>query len=109
MHELAIVESIVAAVEDATRPRRVARVRLEIGALSGVLPEALAFCFELCARETPLDGAWLQIDEIPGRARCRACGTELALECLFDLCRCGSRDLEVEAGQELRIAEVEVQ
>jgi len=108
MHELAVVESIVAAVGEKIRPRRAARVRLQVGALSGVLPEALRFCFDLCARGTTLDGAALEIDEIPGRARCRSCGAELAIASFLDLCRCGSADLDVHTGQELRIKEVEV-
>lgn len=108
MHELAVVESIVTAIEERVGPRRAVRLRLQVGALSGVVPDALRFCFDLCAQGTTLNGAALEIDEIPGSARCRSCGAELAIDSFLDLCRCGSADLEVQTGQELRIKEVEV-
>jgi Hydrogenase/urease nickel incorporation, metallochaperone, hypA len=48
MHELAITESVVEAVAERVGDARVTRVVLEIGMLSGVLPDALRFCFDLC-------------------------------------------------------------
>jgi len=45
VHELAITESIVAGVAERVDGRRVTRVVLEIGRLSGVVPEAVCFCF----------------------------------------------------------------
>jgi hydrogenase nickel incorporation protein HypA/HybF len=73
---MAITESVVAAVSDRIGPERVARVVLEIGRLSGVVPDALHFCFEICAKGTILDGAALEIREIAGRAHCAACGAD---------------------------------
>jgi len=108
MHELVVAESIVAAVEEKVSTHRVASVRLQLGDLSGVVAEALRFCFDLCTEGTALEGAVLEIDEVPGLARCRGCGSELSIESLLDLCSCGTADLELLAGQELRIKEVEV-
>ena len=108
MHELAVAESIVAAVEEKALPQRVACVRLQLGELSGVVAEALRFCFDLCTEGTALEGAVLEIDEVQGRARCRSCGSELLVDSLLDLCTCGTADLELLAGQELWIKEVEV-
>jgi hydrogenase nickel incorporation protein HypA/HybF len=108
MHELALMESIVATVEEKVRPARVACVRLQIGRLAGAFPDALRFCFDVCARGTTLEGATLEIDEIEGRARCRRCDAEVVMASFLDLCRCGSAELEVLAGTELRIKEVEV-
>jgi hydrogenase nickel incorporation protein HypA/HybF len=42
------------------------RVRLEIGRLSSVMPEAIRFCFDVCARGTALEGAELEIVELAG-------------------------------------------
>jgi len=108
MHELAITESLVAAVADQTGDARVTRVSLEIGRLSGVVPDSVRFCFDLCAKGTRLEGAALEIAEIPGEGRCRACGAALVLEDLILLCECGSADVDLTRGQELRIKEVEV-
>ena len=109
MHELAITESMVAAVADKMGPARVARVRLQVGRLAGVVPHALRFCFETCARGTMLEGAALEIDEIDARGRCRRCGAEVAVASFLDVCSCGSTELDLLAGQELRIRDVEVE
>jgi len=108
MHELAITESMVAAVAEAVGVARVARVRLQVGRLAGVVPQALQFCFEACARGTTLEGAVLEIDETPGVARCRDCSSQVAMRAIYDLCSCGSANLEWLAGSELRVRAVEV-
>jgi hydrogenase nickel incorporation protein HypA/HybF len=109
VHELAITQDMVAAVAETVGPARVARVRLQIGSLAGVVPEALRFCFDACSRGTPLDGATLEIEEIAARGRCRHCGAELAMMTFLDPCTCGSTEVELVAGQELRIKHVEVE
>ena len=108
MHEMAITESVVAAVSERIGPERVQRVVLEIGRLSGVVPDALRFCFELCAKDTTLDGALLEIREIPGLAHCGACGADVALDFPVGMCACGSPELAIVSGRELRIKEVEL-
>ena len=108
MHELGITRSIVAIVDEAARGRRVLRVTLEVGKLSGVETSAIAFCFDIVARGTALDGATLEIREIEGRARCRTCGAELAVASLFAACGCGARDLELVRGEELKVKTMEL-
>ncbi len=108
MHELAIAESVVEAILERTEQRRVTTVRLAVGKLSGVVPDALEFCFELATSGTPLEGASLQIVEPSGQARCRACGSDFDVDDLILLCSCGSADVEVVAGRELSVTSVEV-
>src|SRR5437763_1905484 len=108
MHELGITQEIIALVCERTGGARVRRVVLEIGKLSAVLPDAVQFCFDLCSAGTPIEGAQLEIVETPGRARCRVCGADVALERPFGQCGCGNTDLEWLAGDELRIREVEL-
>ncbi|HEV7192376.1 MAG TPA: hydrogenase maturation nickel metallochaperone HypA [Jatrophihabitantaceae bacterium] len=108
MHELAIAESVIETITARTGRRRVRRVRLEVGTLSGVSADALRFCFELAAADTVADGATLVIDEPDGRARCVSCGEEFVVADLILLCRCGSSDVRVVRGDELRILSVEV-
>ena len=102
------MESMVSAVVERVGATRVTTVRLEIGRLAAVVPEALRFCFDVCAQGTSLEGATLEIASIAGRARCRSCGGEWAIESYADLCDCGATDLAVLAGEELRIKNVEV-
>ena len=108
MHELGITRHIVALCAEHAQGATVRRVRVQIGQLSVVMPDAVRFCFEVCARGTPLEGAALEIVEVPGRGRCRACGDELALAEPFGCCPCGSVDLELVAGEELMVQEMEV-
>ena len=108
VHELAIAESVVGAVVDKVGDGPVLAVRLEVGRLSGVVPDSLLFCFEVVVNGTGLEGARLEIDEPPGRAYCRTCGDEFVLDDPIMLCPCGSADLEVLSGQQLRILSVEV-
>lgn len=66
MHELGISRNIVAIVAEAARGRRVRRVTLEIGKLSGVMPHAVEFCFDLAAEGTAASRAVLDIRETAG-------------------------------------------
>ena len=108
MHELGIVQEILAIVSEHGKGAKVTRVVLEIGKLSAVLPDAVRFCFDLCSEDTVAEGAQLEIIETPGRARCRDCAAELTLERPFGRCGCGCSDLEWLAGEELRIKDMEV-
>jgi hydrogenase nickel incorporation protein HypA/HybF len=106
MHELAITQSVVDAVTERTGTARVVAVRVRVGRLAGVVPDAMSFCFDLVTSGTPLDGAVLEFDQPEGRGRCRTCGTEFVLADLVLLCACGSADVEVLAGRELAVASV---
>jgi hydrogenase nickel incorporation protein HypA/HybF len=106
MHELAITQSVVDAVTERTGSAPVATVRVRVGRLAGVVPDAMRFCFELVTAGTPLEGATLEFDQPAGRGRCRTCGEEVELADLILLCRCGSADVEVVAGRELAVASV---
>ncbi|MGZ4505995.1 MAG: hydrogenase maturation nickel metallochaperone HypA/HybF [Blastococcus sp.] len=106
MHELAITQSVVAAVTERTGSAPVVSVRLRVGRLAGVVPDAMRFCFELVSAGTPLEGAVLEFEQPEGRARCRACGADFVLADLLLLCDCGSADVEVVSGRELAVASV---
>jgi hydrogenase nickel incorporation protein HypA/HybF len=108
MHELGITAEIVALAAEHAAGSPVRRVVVEIGALTALLPDAVRFCFDLCAEGTAVQGAELTIDEIPARARCLACRVETIRDRPFGLCPCGSTDLEWLSGSELRVRRVEV-
>lgn len=108
MHELSIANAIVEACAERASGSRVIRVRLEIGRLSGVLPDAVRFSFDVCARDTVVEGAALEIVETTGRAVCRDCDSEVTLVRLVGRCGCGSANLRVIAGEELKVKEMEL-
>jgi len=103
MHELGIARNIVTLVGEAANGRAVSRVTLEVGKLSGVMSDAIAFCFDVVAAGTALEGACLDVHEIEGRARCEACGEEFDTATLFTPCPCGSRRVVRLRGEELNI------
>ena len=109
MHEMSITRNIVAIVGEHAGPRRVTRVRLEVGALTAVVPEALLFCFDVATKGTVLEGAVLEIVTVPGRAVCMECGEESGIEGLLARCACGSRRLTRVSGEELNVKDMEVE
>jgi hydrogenase nickel incorporation protein HypA/HybF len=108
MHEMALTQSVVDAVCDYAAGRRVHSVKLEVGALCAVVPDAMRFCFDLATEGTLADGAHLDLDITPAAAHCRSCGAEFELNDFIMLCPCGSADVEVLAGRELKILSMEV-
>jgi len=109
MHEFGITQNIVAIATNHAQNTPITRVTLEIGVLSAVMAEAIHFCFDVCTQGTLLDGAKLDIIEIPGRARCQDCGAETPINQPFGICpNCDSPHLTIIAGEELRIKELEV-
>lgn len=123
MHELSIAQAIVeiaaaaaarAATPDGTpaapAPVRVVAVHVRIGRLRQVVPEALRFGFELCAAGTPVDGAALEIEDVPIVAVCRACAARRELAGFPLACpACGSVAVGVTSGEELVVDELELE
>jgi hydrogenase nickel incorporation protein HypA/HybF len=108
MHELAIAESVVDTVTERLPGAKVTRVHLEIGPLSGVVADSIRFCFDLATEGTGLAGARLDITEPPARCKCRSCGTEFVPDSPVVLCPCGSPDVAVLSGEQLKIVSVSV-
>ena len=113
MHEMSLCESVLQIIEQQAQTqqfRRVKTVWLEIGALSGVEPEAMRFSFEVVTQGSLADQARLEIVELPGIAWCMPCGREVAVRQLYDECpHCGSHQLQIVGGDQMRIKELEVE
>jgi len=113
MHEISLCESILQVMEDHAARQgftRVNTVWLEIGGLSGVEVEAMRFGFDAVTRGTLADQARLEIIEVPGRAWCMQCSKSVAVAQRFDACPdCGSYQLQVTGGDEMKIKELEVE
>lgn len=109
---MALAESVVQIVEaqaKAAGATKVLMVRLEIGALSHVEPDAIAFCFDAVTAQGRAAGAKLEIDRIPGRGWCHDCMAEVEVAALGEPCpTCGGYKLQVSGGQDLRVKEIEV-
>ena len=110
MHELAVTQAVVDAVVERTGDAPIAKLTLEIGRMSGVLVDAVRFCFEVAADGTPLAGAVLDVVETPGTARCAECALvfDVADPWILLCPGCGSANATVLTGADLRIRSVEV-
>jgi hydrogenase nickel incorporation protein HypA/HybF len=112
MHELSIALSLIdmASEEAARLGVRVEVLNLKLGALSGVVKEALLFSFDLAAEGTPVAGARLAIEEIPVVVFCSSCDEERPLPGIQSfLCPvCGTPTPEVVRGRELELVTLEV-
>ena len=113
MHELSLCESILLVLEQQAKTQQYSKVKtvwLEIGALSGVEIEALRFSFDVVVQGSIADQAKLEIIEVPGQAWCMPCSRNVLVQQLYDLCpHCGSHQLQVNSGDQMRIKELEVE
>jgi hydrogenase nickel incorporation protein HypA/HybF len=113
MHEMSIAESICQIAEEAAGREGGARVKtvfVEIGALAGVELEALRFCWDAVTREGRAASAALDVTHTPGQAWCLQCSKTVALPALYEACPCcGSYEVQVTAGTEMRVKEIEVE
>ena len=88
---------------------RVHVIRLRIGALSGVVPDALEFAFEALTPGTLAEGAKLAIEHVPARFWCAKCLREFESDNMFAECReCHSLSGELRAGREMELASLEI-
>lgn len=112
MHEMALAQSVVdIALRQAAEngAARIRMIRLEIGALSHVEPRALEFGFDVVAKGTAAEGADLRIDRPEGTATCLMCIKTFSLPNRYDPCpHCGSHQIVVVGGEEMRVKELEV-
>ena len=112
MHEMSLAEGVLQLIEDAARAQsftQVNTVRLEIGELSGVEPEAMRFCFDAVTRNSVAQGAQLEIITLPGVGWCMACAQSVPMKEVFGECpQCGGYQMQVTGGTEMRVKDLEV-
>jgi hydrogenase nickel incorporation protein HypA/HybF len=114
IHELSIALSIVDAVETALSAETnvtVETVHIQVGTLTGIVPEALAFSWEVATFESRLRGSQLSIETVPVRGLCPTCAVEQEISSLqsFRCPVCQASITQITGGNELEIVSVEVQ
>jgi len=113
MHEVTLIENVIALVEQERRRQTFARVnmiRLKVGALGHAEPEALRFCFDAVTAGTIAEGARLEIEMVPGEGWCADCRCTVPLGERFGACpKCAGDHVRMTGGDALRLAEMEVE
>ena len=113
MHEFSIALSLLEIVEQEARPygeAKVISVRVRIGRLSGVIPDALSLAFEVASTGGRAQGASLLIEEVPVRIACNQCKKVTVMDDPFLICpHCKGSDVELIAGRELEIKDMEIE
>jgi hydrogenase nickel incorporation protein HypA/HybF len=122
MHELALSRAVVDAVVRHSEGRKVTAVRLRVGTLRQVVPDSLAFNFEIVARGTVCEGARLEQERVPARLHCPRCdlewdpapppassAAELIAVPRFRCSSCGDGGGEVVGGDELLVESIDVE
>ncbi|MGO9171407.1 MAG: hydrogenase maturation nickel metallochaperone HypA [Rhodomicrobium sp.] len=112
MHEMSLCQSVLQMLEEQAAVHSYTRVKavwLEIGPLAGVEPEAMMFCFDAVTRGTLAENARFEIVHTQAKAWCMGCSKSVDITNRFDSCPdCGSYQLQITGGDELRIKQMEV-
>jgi|SRR5271154_4183820 len=114
MHELSIAMSVIELAQEESDRRggaQVSAVHLKLGALSGVVKEALLGSFEMACEGTALQGARLVVEDVPVLIFCRSCETRRPVSSvqLFCCAECGTPSSEVVQGKELEVVALEIE
>ena len=112
MHELSILEdALVQAFQQTTRAgaKRIHRIKMRIGEISGVAPDALRFAFDVVTQDTIADGAEFELEVVPVKCRCRSCGSAFTPDGLIYECpSCQALSSDVLQGREIELTSLEV-
>jgi hydrogenase nickel incorporation protein HypA/HybF len=113
VHELSIAHSLVEMAEEALAgvgPVRVEVVHVRIGALAGVVGEALSFGWSVATQGTPLEGAQLHVEDLPVIIDCDSCGQRSTLAGSYPLLcpSCGRLTNQIVQGRELELWSIEI-
>jgi hydrogenase nickel incorporation protein HypA/HybF len=110
MHELSVSAAVVDTAVRHAAGRRVTGVHLRVGTLRQVVPDSLAFYFEIVSRDTVCEGAVLEQEIVRARLRCSDCETEWATEIPAFRCPgCAGSAVTVVAGDELEVESIDVE
>ena len=113
MHELAITQSMVDLVLEQARKagaKRVGKINLVIGEMTGVVGDCVQFYFNFLSRGTIAEGAALSFVMVPPKARCQGCNKLFELKEFDWTCPyCRGNSLQIVAGKGLFVESIEVE
>jgi hydrogenase nickel incorporation protein HypA/HybF len=109
MHEFSLAQALVELVRQKTPPGAVVRaVAVRAGPMRGIDPQAMQWAWQVASEQGGLNGAALNLDELPWTLRCPDCGRQWESAELDAACACGSRLAGPVGGDELTLVSLEV-
>jgi hydrogenase nickel incorporation protein HypA/HybF len=113
MHELSLIANLFEIMEEKAaekNARKITHVVLQVGKLSGVVPELLITAFDMYKKDTIASEGKLEIKEVPLKILCRDCKTEVVKDDFVFICaKCGSSNLKTLSGMELYLEKMELE
>lgn len=112
MHELSLMQAALSIALDRTNAEGASTIHsleLHVGKMSGVVPEALLFAFDVVSEGTAAEGAELTLKTIPTRCYCTACQQEFQpADWVYECPRCRRISTNIRQGQDLTLVSLEV-
>jgi hydrogenase nickel incorporation protein HypA/HybF len=113
MHEAGIVQSLLTLAGEKARAAgagRIESIRIRVGRMTGVVPEALEQAFTILRAGTIASGAALDVEYVPGAFWCSECGGEFETDELIGACpTCGEPSADLRRGREMDLVSLEVE
>lgn len=113
MHEITVALSLLDGVQATASEQgieRVSAVNVRVGALSGVVRDALLFSWDVATADTVAAGSELRIEEVPLVVFCERCEGERAPLPGYGLVcpECGTPSPRIVSGREMQLVSMEV-
>ncbi len=109
MHELSICSAIASTAARHADGRTVSQVKVQIGHLRQVVPDALQFSWEVVSSTSDLKDAELVIEQVPAVVECHGCGERTTLDMPVLACgTCGGFDVKLLSGEELLVVSIDL-
>ncbi len=112
MHELSIIANLYEIMEEQAKEqgaKKITFVNLQVGILSGAVPDFLETAFDIFKKDTMASDAALEIEKVPLKIKCLDCGTEKTSDELIFICtECGSTRIETLDGTELILEKMDI-
>ena len=112
MHEVGIMEQLLAiAIEYASSEEasQIHVITTRVGDLSGVVPEALKFAFDVIAKGTIAESAKFEIERVPAQCYCSVCQQRFQPnDCIYECPHCHAISHDIRQGKELELVSLEI-
>ncbi len=115
MHETSIAMGLLQSLDELAekeKAKKITKVRVKIGKLSGIVVDSFVFAFDALKREFPkIASAELEVEEVPIEYKCLDCGKVFEVESVYfpECPECGSLNVKLLKGEELDVVDVEIE